>query len=493
VALRNDSGLTDQQIFDLAPFIRLELARRYAQEKRILEWGKVCFPDKFPLPFCHELHGYMVEIRDEPFSSTEAPRGYSKTTIECFLIPIFTALNEPEKYQHYLNVQSTEEKALAVNRGIKQELEQNWIIRALYGDQMGERWTDGQFVLKCGPVFTAVGAGQSIRGINYRNRRPDNVRVDDLYDDTDINNQESTKKKNEWFWGTLYPALAQSGRTSLHVQGTAINREDLLEELKGKPGIKCRTFQAVKDWDLEEVLWPELKTFESVMAEKALMPSVIWFREKQNERRDDSSSIIKLSYLAAWEYDPADLHRRIREGREIFLVSVRVGNDPSIGKAGKLEKPTSDFTGTALVLVTKGRIGSGNQFWIENLWNERLSLERRIRQLEQIGRSRPPDMRLSRVNIEAIAGFDDYATQVTRETNLPVRRIPSVKDKMTVLENKSHLFENGKVFLNKNIDQKLKEELVYQLTTNVPRHDDLRDGVFLALEDGSVDMRTWAT
>ena len=60
-----------------------------------------------------------------------------------------------------------------------------------------------------------------------------------------------------------------------------------------------------------------------------------------------------------------------------------------------------------------------------------------------------------------------------------------LRDKIANLENKSHFFENGKVKINKYIDPKLKDMLCYQLTTNFPKHDDLRDAVLLCLDDES--------
>jgi hypothetical protein len=272
---------------------RIKQARIAAAQKDILAWGKAIMPEKFHLPYCQELHSYFCAIRGEPFTNTEAPRDHAKTAIKCNLIPLFQALEEPGTFNHYLNVQSTEKKALSVNVAVRHELEYNEVIREVYGDQVGPgKWTDQQFVLANGTVFTALGAGQSIRGIHYLNRRPDYIIVDDLYDDEDINNPESTRKKNDWFWQSLYPARAETRRCSIHVQGTAINCDDILYELQKKPGVISKSFAAVKDWDKGIVLWPELKSFQERITQRALMPSVIFAREYQNERRDDSASIV---------------------------------------------------------------------------------------------------------------------------------------------------------------------------------------------------------
>ena len=177
------SSPDDVRIFELKRSARLTVARQAAERKDILLWGKALFPAKFYLPYCRALHEYFVEIRGAEFTSTKAPRNHAKTAIKCFLIPIFQALYEPETFRHYLNVQATDRKALAINTSIRDELTGNDLLISLVGNQVGARWTDQQFVLKNGVIFTAVSAGQSIRGINYNQERPDYWIVDDLYNE----------------------------------------------------------------------------------------------------------------------------------------------------------------------------------------------------------------------------------------------------------------------------------------------------------------------
>ena len=483
--------LKSEEREDLLLRASVQLARHYAalvktglpeNQKYILQWGLTIFPDKFFLPFCHTMHDYFCEQRDTPFTSDEAPRNHSKTTIKCFLILLFQALEEPWKYQHYLNVQNTEDKALAINTSVMIELEENRILRALYGVQVTtEKWTAGQFVLKNGVVFSAIGAGQSIRGINYRQKRPDYIIVDDLYNEDDIYNTDSTIKKNNWFWGSLYPARAKGKRNAIKIQGTAVNAEDLMEKAKNSKRIVSRTFRGVLDWDKKTVLWPELNTFESLMHDREDMGSLIFFREIQNDRLDDSTSKIKRSWLAEWEYDPDTL----LFDRTKLLLSVILGNDPSIGK-----KHENDFA--AFVVVFKWRPADGvkTNFYIDFVTQDKLSLDERIKKLQYICAQYQGTRRIRQVRIESISGFQDYTSEVKRRTNLPVKEIKWVLDKVAVLENKSRYFEFGQVRLNKNIPQAMKDILVYQLTCNHPNKDDLRDALFLVLDDEK-DWRDW--
>lgn len=468
--------------------VRAELARKYAalvkagHDEYILDWGGVCFPEKFPLPFCRDMHGYFCKIRKERFTSTEAPRGHAKSTIKCFLIPIFQALEEPRLFRHYLNVQATEDKALSINTSIMAEIETNSLLRFMYGDQVTKKkWTGQQFVLANGVIFSAAGAGQSIRGMNYRQTRPDCIIADDLYDEDDINNPDSTKKKNDWFWGTLYPARAKGRLTSVHIQGTAINAEDLMESLKNSKRAVCRTFKAVLDWGAKTVLWPELNTFESLQRDREDMGSLIFFREYQNDRLDDSTSKIKRAWLLNWEQDPDELVF----DRHRILTAVIMGNDPSIGK--KVEDDYASF----FVVFKWHQSDSGKaQFFVDYMDQQQLSLDGRIKKLLTINQQYSGVRRIRQVRIEAISGFQDYTAEVKRRTTLPVKEIVWVKDKISVLESKSKYFEFGQVRINKRLPQHLKDALVHQLTTNHPKYDDLRDGLFLCLDD-VVSWRDW--
>lgn len=471
-------------LLDITPEIEVEiahqsavfLAKYYAAKKDILNWGRILFPEKFTLPFCKEMHEYFVSIRGHVATNVEAPRGHAKTTVKCFLIPIFQALEEPEEFQHYLNVQATDAKALAVNRSIKLELEENEDLRRIYGNQMGERWTDQQFVLRNGVIFTAVSAGQSIRGINYRNARPDYIILDDLYNtEEDINNPDSTIKKNEWFWGSLYPCRAKGKRCSIHIQGTAVNEEDLLEMLKKNGEWESKTFRALKDSG--DVLWPELNSRESLEVDRVNMGSIIFERELQNIRRDDATSIIKRRWLQF--YDPTDLHRRLMAyDKHFFLKSVKLCVDPSAK-----EKEENDFTGVALILETGYDDSDVSEFWIENVWNLKLSLDGRVMLLDSIGKARARELAITDCRIESIGGFHDFTSEVIRRTGLPVTEIERVKDKITNRENKSKHFENKRVWINKSMDPVLLDILIHQLTNNHPRYDDVCDAVLLSIDD----------
>lgn len=463
---------------------RLGALREAGQRKDIKTWLKLAMPQAFTLGFCDELHDYLIAIRHEEETGTEAPRGFAKTAIGCSGVTLFGALEEPEVCDYFLNVQGTEKKALALNLGIKLELEQNELLRLAYGDQVGtEKWTDALFVLRNGVVFQAVSTGQSLRGTNYRLRRPKWIQADDVYDEDDINNPESTQKKNDWLESTLRPMLASGCKTFYHLQGTAINDVDALKQMEERSkladtGIKFRRFAAIND-EAKTSLWPEQRSYADWVKRRAGMSPTIFAREYMNERRDESSAIVKPSWLASWEFDPANL----RFDRDHRLLGAYLLVDPSIG-----QKVENDATAMVVLLKSQMKDAKGSDYWIVGLVNERLTLNDRIIKMQDLIDHPPLGYKLTKGRIEAVAGFKDFAAEARRRLKgLGIDEVDVVKDKISVLESKSWHFQNGKVHLSKHIAAPLRTELYNQMTVNHPPHDDLRDALLLGLEGGATN------
>jgi hypothetical protein len=463
---------------------RAALVKKAAKRHDILAWGKAAMPEKFSLPFCQDLHGYMVKTRGSAISSLKAPRGFAKTIIGCHLIPIYQALVEPRMFNFYLNVQANEEKSLSVNRSIKQDLEDNEVLRLVYGSQITGRWTDQEFLLQNGVVFKSVGAGVSLRGLQFRNRRPDAVIVDDIYNEDDVYSREATRKKNDWLKGTLYKILSKSRQSSFHVQGTAINKSDILTEMEKWPGCVSKTFSAITE--SEKSLWPELYTMQELSEDKIRMGTVIYNREMMNKCQDDTEALVKSTWLQDWEYDPKI--RWSQRSMEVRITGSILGCDPSTGSS-----ETGDPAGFCVVVETQGP-GSKREWWIEQLHNASMSWEARLAQLERMQafqNAKGPEFRIKRARIEGISGFADFANQAKVKTGLPVEVVTFVKGKLGNLASKAGHFEFGRIHISSEIPLALRDTLKEQLTTNQPKHDDLRDALLLTLDESKLLMRSW--
>lgn len=477
---------------------RAEKAKRCAAAKDVLGWLAAVNPKTYHLPFC-ELHRFQAEIRHDAESGVEAPRYHAKTAIGCAGIPLYGALEEPELYDYFLNVQATERKALAVNTGIKLELEQNEVLRYLYGDQTStEKWTDFLFVLRNHVVFQAATTGQSLKGTNYRLRRPNYVILDDAYNDDHIRNPEMTMAVNDWVESTLEPLMANDRSHILRWQGTAVNDADGLKKLEAKSKVsgsstRFRRFTAhgefvlsddgvTMTWaDTDKVLWPELRSIQKWRAMKAEpgRNQVTYNREHLCVRSGAGESVVHEEWMAnpSWEYDP---DQELRFGIDHILLSVIICCDPSVGK-----KAENDPTGLAAILKTQRMDGSLPKYFIDALRNERLGPQQRIDQIKAWVRDYRRRFTMAQsfeVIIETVAGFADFGDIAAGQLDVPVTVLPETKDKLARLEAKAILFQNRRVFLNKRIDALLKTTIKQQLTTNYPTNDDLRDAAIMALD-----------
>lgn len=446
-------------------------------ESDILRWGKYYFPHKFPKEYCDDLHGYLASIIFEEETFTLAPRDHAKSTIMCFLVPIYLALVKPLTYRHFLLVQETATKAKVTNMNIRHELETNELLISDYGDQITkDKWTEKQFILKNGTIFSCIGVGESCRGINVRNMRPDFAIVDDIYELKECENSDAVRKKVAWYDSDLTPALADSSlgqNVSLHNIGTAINKSDHIHRAEKENHPFFRRFKAVIDFDKKITLW---KPFEWLKERKKRLGSIIFSREFQNEVRDDKSSIIKsgdIKYYDGRQFPSKQEAIRIQKMERLDeLPEHIIWNRGAVDPAEK-EKEVNDFTARAAVILT-----SLGNFYIYDIENIKQSFNKNKEACISFYRRN----NLDKMIIETNKGEALYQ-EIKRTTNINVKGKHETLDKIARKVKQSSKFENGKVFISMLIPDKNRTELVEQLITNKPNHDDISDAVINLLEE----------
>ncbi len=145
-------------------------------------------------------------------------RGGAKSTIAEEAIVIKTCFRE---FKNCLIVGADFDRAASRLHAIRMELENNELIRRIFGDLTGYPWGEDRIVTTTGICIQALGRGQSLRGIKWLDTRPDLLFADDLEDYADIIKPESRKKIHDWFDGELLPSLepgymARMAATPLH-------------------------------------------------------------------------------------------------------------------------------------------------------------------------------------------------------------------------------------------------------------------------------------
>ncbi len=261
-------------------------------------------------------------------------------------------------------------------------------------------------------------------------------------------------------------ALAMYGDTCIHVLGTAVHKTDLMHILQGEKGVVSATFRAIIDYDTHETL---MFPFHELMDKKTKMckgSAILFDREYQNNLVDDATAIVKEAWLQYYVRIPSDER----------VTSVILAVDPAVGL-----KTSNDFTAYAVIVITELK-----NYYIVHIDQERVTFNDNIERMKKLAER----FKIDTMRLEAISAFKGLAQLVRQKTNLPLKEISSVKDKISRFQSISHLFENGKVFINEAIRKEIKIELIEQLLTRDPVHDDIRDSVVLGLEHQGA-MQFW--
>lgn len=212
----------------------------------------------FPHRHSDETPHFHLEMIDawhsaDPHVITEAFRGGAKSTIAEEAIVVMACLR---KFTNAIILGDNETRAKERLTSIKHELENNPDIEELFGNLVGDTWTETKIVLTNGVVIQAYGRGQSLRGAKHLAQRPDMAFGDDMESEDDILTPDAREKFKQWFLKVVMPALTPTHR--FRIAGTPLHPEAWLVRLKRMAGWTASTYPIrYKDRDNHwQPTWP---------------------------------------------------------------------------------------------------------------------------------------------------------------------------------------------------------------------------------------------
>lgn len=174
----------------------------------------------FYLYFSHYIKYEMAPFHDDMFNLTEdmkirsavvaSFRGSAKSTIFTLSFPIWAILGE-QQLKHVLIISSTQHKAQMLLQHIKKELETNVLLQSDLGPFREERneWnTVSLYIPKYDAKISIASSEQSIRGIRFKEHRPQLLILDDLEDIELVKTKEGRDKLDNWLMSEVIPAGA---------------------------------------------------------------------------------------------------------------------------------------------------------------------------------------------------------------------------------------------------------------------------------------------
>lgn len=270
------------------------------------------------------------------------PRGFSKTTL-------INAMNlrdvcyKEEKFILY--VSETGPHATAQLLTLRSQLENNELLRAVFGDLVPARtdsrkWGENEMEPTNGTRVAAIGSGGQLRGIVKDAVRPSRITIDDFQNEDGCKSPIQRAKDVNWLARTLLPArkLFGEGRTKVDMIGTLLHAEAVMAILMSDPDWTRVRFGAIDRQN--EPLWAYAVDLEKLAKIRAQME-----RLGQLEAFD-------FEYMSSLPINdgvvfPVDKIVHINRPDEWFVAKAVVC-DPAIS-----DNPKADFCTLAVVGIGK--------------------------------------------------------------------------------------------------------------------------------------------
>jgi hypothetical protein len=202
-------------------------------------FAKVFFPERFSSPFS-QLHDQIFDLIDsgEQRIVIAAPRGIGKTSIVGLALTAKQILFEGSKFIPY--VSKSFDSSVLQTENLKMELAANELVKKVFGqvNTIGADVLDKNFSKKSwiarfredsiGTLVYPRGANQQIRGVLYRNARPDLFVFDDFEDSDEVMNEELREKLKTRFFADYMKAVSRVDRNWRAVYIDTLKHEDAL-------------------------------------------------------------------------------------------------------------------------------------------------------------------------------------------------------------------------------------------------------------------------
>lgn len=437
-----------------------------------------------------QIHYKIIKHQSrKQFTLHLAPRGFGKSTVGDVDFCITKILRNPDI--RILIGSKTQGQAEAFLMEIRTHFEENQDLIRIFGDLKGNKWTDKEFTvstrkeIKKEATVTALGASGQVVSKHF-----DIIIGDDIVGFENARTETQRAKLKEWFYSSLRPTLEPDGE--FHILGTRYHPMDLYQDLIDSGNYDVVIQRAINEFNPDKKghkdfikyreidrlavgqefsLWEDKFPLDILRDIRAESGSIIFNMQYQNDVELAKGSIFKAEYFKyyeRYEIKENDLFVIVKDSSgEIERRKVRVyfGIDLAIS-----QKETADY----FVLMVIGIDNAGNIYVLDYV-KDRMSFDKQFNTISIYGYDKFP--MVEGIGIESVQYQQSMAQELKRNTTLPIYKIYTNKDKVSRAHRRSALFENGQVFIRKEMWDFEEQLLLFPEV----EHDDLFDGFDFAV------------
>jgi phage terminase large subunit-like protein len=397
-------------------------------------------------------------------------RGSGKSTFGSLALPLWAALEYPEKFPFIILIADSARQATLNISAIKHELETNNLIKQDYGEIKGkviedfalkgegEEWQKQNIVLSNGVRILARSRGQKVRGLRHLQHRPKLVVVDDPEDGEWVRTKENRDKTDRWLHSEVMPGLdARKGK--LVVIGNLLHMDALLSRLKAPgTGFKCLEFPLINDEGV--CTWPAMyPTEQSLKDRERDMGAIPWQREMLLKIVADEDQIIK----------PEDIHYYDDKPTGQLAAMKGHGIDLAIS-----QKENADYTA-----IVSGEVyyeeGAPKIYINQNPYNEHVTFHNFLQKVRDI----PGELKGANIFFVEDVAYQKAAIQEMERMMIPVVPMKPQGDKRARLQVVAPYIKNGTVLFPRSGCEQLLGQI---FNIGVESHDDLCDALVYLLQ-----------
>jgi len=296
------------------------------------------------------------------------PRKHGKTTCMKGFV-LWCAVYH--KHDYMLLVGDTEDKASLHLQSIRLELENNELLRAIYGSLRSgaPKWNDKEIRLKNKFHIRVMSKGQSARGL-LDDVPPDYCLIDDFDDDETIENIDIRNKYDDWMFTSLLQALnPQIGKCRM--TGTCIHDDgQLMRVIKNKTWVH-KLYSCIDEDG--NPLWPEYYTRDMLLTMKKNLfqadpPKIqTWWKEWMNKPLNQDNQTWDAAHLQHWQgrYKDGAIYFTADDGEVLRKVRVACFTAIDIASAEGTSKKKDS------VVVTTGALDQNGNVYLLKVWRKR--------------------------------------------------------------------------------------------------------------------------
>ena len=237
------------------------------------------FDKPAPFPKVH-LEWWRLCCSPVRYVSIAAPRGHAKSTAITHTFGLAALLWRERDF--CLIISDTEGQAVQFLEDIKRELQENEDLIATFGIKKFVRDTQADIIVEFddGAQFRIIAKGseQKVRGLKWRNKRPNMILCDDMENDELVMNDERRTKFSRWFNNALLPA--GSDDCIYRVVGTILHSDSQLERMMPPLVDEGTRTDGIKSWSEKERTWLSVR----YQAHNPDFSKILWKEKWPKER-----------------------------------------------------------------------------------------------------------------------------------------------------------------------------------------------------------------